>query len=57
MERISITQAAIELNTTPAFIRKQMKVGALPIGKYFKGDKRDVFLIYKEFLEDYLAKK
>ena len=54
MERIPLAEAARVLDTTPTFIKKQMRAGKLPIGLVFRGEKRHSYFIYREWLDQYV---
>lgn len=57
LERVSVKQAALELNMNIESVRYLMLKGRLPIGEAIKrpGSKRGVFYIYRAALDRYKA--
>jgi len=55
MERVTVKQAAGELNIDQLTLRYQMEKGKLPIGYAVKreGKKRAVYVIYRGLLDQY----
>jgi excisionase family DNA binding protein len=51
MTRMTVKEAAEYLGITPALLRYLMDRGELKIGKVIRNEKRNTYLIYREYLE------
>lgn len=56
MERVTVREAAQELNMDSDCLRFMMKKGTLPIGVVKEGKNRTTYYIYRESLDGYKKK-
>lgn len=51
MTKLTTAQAAAYLGTTPQLIRMKMDAGEWAFGAVIRGEKRNMYLIYKELID------